>query len=114
MPIGHLFRSFKRDRSNIQKYADNNTEKKLVGDKNSFEGLFWNHKGKIVHKWQHYLPIYEKFLKKYKNEPIKFLEIGVAEGGSLSLWRKYFGANATIFGVDIDPRCSCTTEWMPK
>ncbi len=34
------------------------------------------------------------------------LEIGVAEGGSLTLWRRYFGHDALLFGVDIDPNCS--------
>ena len=80
-------------------------DKPNIVDKDSFEGLFWEHEGTIVHKWHHYLPIYEKFLSKYKNKPVKFLEIGVSQGGSLSLWRKYFGPDATIYGVDIDPQC---------
>ena len=29
----------------------------------------------------------------------------VSRGGSLSLWLKYFGPDAIIYGVDIDPRC---------
>lgn len=33
------------------------------------------------------------------------LEIGVAQGGSLSLWRRYFGPEALLFGIDIDDRC---------
>lgn len=37
--------------------------------------------------------------------PIRLLEIGVAKGGSLEVWKKYFGDNAIIFGIDIDERC---------
>jgi len=34
------------------------------------------------------------------------LEIGVSFGGSLEMWREYFGPEATIFGIDIDPECA--------
>ena len=34
------------------------------------------------------------------------LEIGVAQGGSLALWRKFLGDEAVIFGIDIDPKCA--------
>jgi hypothetical protein len=60
----------------------------------------------LVHKWHHYLPIYDRYFSKFRGEPVRFLEIGVAKGGSLSLWRKYLGQNAVIFGVDIDPDCA--------
>jgi hypothetical protein len=63
--------------------------------------------GRTVCKWDHYLPIYSKILAPYKTRPaIRFLEIGVSEGGSLELWRSYFGLEATIFGIDIEPACA--------
>ncbi|MEP6967851.1 MAG: class I SAM-dependent methyltransferase, partial [Pseudomonadota bacterium] len=34
------------------------------------------------------------------------LEIGVAKGGSLQMWRRYFGPLARIVGLDIDPKCA--------
>lgn len=34
-----------------------------------------------------------------------FLEIGVSQGGSLEMWRNYFGEKAIIYGMDINPRC---------
>lgn len=71
-----------------------------------FEGIFWSNEGPIVHKWHHYLPIYERYFSPYKNLKPRFLEIGVSKGGSLSLWRKYFGPDAIIFGIDIDPSCA--------
>ena len=33
------------------------------------------------------------------------MEFGVSHGGSLQMWKHYFGAGARIVGVDIDPRC---------
>jgi hypothetical protein len=32
-------------------------------------------------------------------------EIGVAEGGSVEMWRRYFGPYAQIVGIDINPDC---------
>ena len=59
-----------------------------------------------VHKWHHYIPIYEKYFEKYRGQEVRFLEIGVAKGGSLRMWREYLGPNAVIFGIDIDQNCS--------
>jgi hypothetical protein len=33
------------------------------------------------------------------------LEIGIYSGGSLDMWREYFGPTAKIYGVDIEPSC---------
>lgn len=33
------------------------------------------------------------------------LEIGVFQGGSLKMWRNYFGPEALIYGIDINPSC---------
>lgn len=59
-----------------------------------------------MHKWHHYLPIYERYFSPYRTLKPRFLEVGVSKGGSLSLWRKYFGPDAVIFGIDIDPSCA--------
>lgn len=61
--------------------------------------------GYRVHKWAHYFEIYEKYFSKFKNKDIKILEIGVAGGGSLQMWKNYFGKNSEIVGIDIDERC---------
>ena len=60
----------------------------------------------IVHKWHHYIPIYEKYFEKYRGQEVRFLEIGVSKGGSLRMWREFLGPNAVIFGIDIDENCS--------
>ena len=50
-----------------------------------------------------FLPIYEKYFLDFKNKNFNFLEIGIDDGGSLKLWRKYF-PNANIVGLDIFPK----------
>lgn len=72
--------------------------------------VFFAHNGRIVNKWIRYLDVYDRYFAPYRNSPVKMLEIGVYKGGSLELWREYFGAKATIFGIDIDPECAnCVT-----
>ena len=52
-----------------------------------------------------YCEKYEKWLPFGRLEPLKILEIGVLNGKSLLTWREFY-PNATIVGVDIDPRCT--------
>jgi hypothetical protein len=58
-----------------------------------------------VHKWHHYFDIYEKHFDRYRNQPIRMLEIGVFRGGSLRMWKQYFHPESIIVGVDIDKSC---------
>lgn len=64
--------------------------------------LFENSK-KYSIKWSSYFQVYEKIFSEYKNKKIKFVEIGVANGGSLFMWQKYFGRKAKIIGIDLNP-----------
>jgi hypothetical protein len=68
--------------------------------------VFFGHRGRVIHKWVHFLEIYERFFAPYRNTSVKMLEIGVFKGGSLEMWREYFGKAATIFGIDINPDCA--------
>jgi len=67
--------------------------------------IFFEHRGRILWKWVHYLEIYDRHFAQYRNTSVKMLEIGVFKGGSLDMWREYFGRSATVFGIDIDPKC---------
>jgi len=62
---------------------------------------FLTNNQRIIHKWTHYFPIYEAHFRRYRNRPLTFVEIGCGEGGSLQLWKCYFGPFAQIVGIDI-------------
>ena len=64
-----------------------------------------NQRRRRVHKWLHYFEIYHRHLERFRGKRIVVVEFGVQFGGSLQMWRKYFGRRALIYGVDIDPRC---------
>lgn len=66
---------------------------------------FMQNKGKVIHKWKHYFPIYERHFGPWVNKTVTILEIGCGSGGSLQMWKRYFGPFATIVGIDIDPKC---------
>ncbi|MCA0274298.1 MAG: class I SAM-dependent methyltransferase [Proteobacteria bacterium] len=81
-----------------------------IRQKYGFDGdllrIFAANKGEVVHKWHHYIPIYDRYFARYRGTPVRFLEIGVSKGGSLRMWREYFGPDAVLFGIDIDPDCA--------
>ncbi len=54
-------------------------------------------------KWSNYFEIYENLFKKFKNKKITLVEVGIGNGGSLFMWRKYFGKKAKIIGVELNP-----------
>ena len=67
---------------------------------------YWlNNTGKKITKWTHYFPVYEKHFKPLTDRPIKILEIGILNGGSLQMWKEYFGENISIVGLDIGSHC---------
>lgn len=68
--------------------------------------LTFGHEGRLVSKWLHYPDVYERHFSRFRGRPIRMLEIGVFQGGSLEIWRDYFGPEATIFGIDINPECA--------
>tara|TARA_B100000902_G_scaffold325201_1_gene319711 strand:+ start:42 stop:863 length:822 start_codon:yes stop_codon:yes gene_type:complete len=54
-------------------------------------------------KWSNYFEIYENILKKYINKKVTLVEIGVGNGGSLFMWKKFLGKKAKIIGVELNP-----------
>lgn len=77
-----------------------------LATRSEIEQMFWDADGPIVHKWLHYLPIYDRYFGPYRGKPVRMLEIGVSKGGSLEMWRKWFGPDLILFGIDIDPDCA--------
>lgn len=60
----------------------------------------------VMDKWLHYLPVYDRFFGPWRGKPVRMMEIGVGGGGSLDIWRDFFGPGATILGIDINPKCA--------
>ena len=56
-----------------------------------------------MHKHTHYFPVYERHFSKFRGQSVTMLEIGVGHGGSLQMWKRYFGPFANIVGIDIRP-----------
>jgi hypothetical protein len=56
-----------------------------------------------MHKWHHYFEFYERHFGPFRHRNPTVLEIGVQDGGSLEMWRAYFGEGARIYGVDSTP-----------
>lgn len=61
--------------------------------------------GRGIFKWRHYFEIYDRHFNRFRGREVNVLEIGVYSGGSLEMWRDYFGAQSHIYGVDIQPKC---------
>ena len=56
-------------------------------------------------KWKKYFSVYEELFSQYKNKKIIFVEIGIANGGSLKIWKNFFGKDSKIIGIDLNEKC---------
>ncbi len=81
-------------------------------DSSDLGRIFFDHDGRLVDKWTHYLPAYDEQFAPYREgfpladgttRPVRILEMGISQGGSLQMWRRYFGPEAVIWGIDINP-----------
>lgn len=51
--------------------------------------------------YHNYTKVYAKYFDAIKDQPLKFMEIGVYQGASVKLWEAYF-PNADLHFIDID------------
>jgi hypothetical protein len=73
---------------------------------NPLRAFFASHKeGPGIWKWDHYFDIYHRHFNRFRGTAVRVLEIGIYSGGSLQMWREYFGPRCQIFGIDIEPAC---------
>jgi hypothetical protein len=72
---------------------------------NELEKHFRENSGRLIHKWQHYFEIYDRHFSRFRGTAVHLVEFGVSHGGSLQMWKEYFGPQARIYGIDINPRC---------
>jgi hypothetical protein len=71
---------------------------------NDLEKYFYNNKGRLIHKWLHYFEVYDNHFRRFRGKEVVIVEIGVFHGGSLQMWKNYFGDKARIYGIDVNPR----------
>ena len=54
-------------------------------------------------KYTSYMKAYKDLMGNLNSPPKVIVEIGIANGGSLELWRRVFGDQVRIIGVDLNP-----------
>jgi 23S rRNA U2552 (ribose-2'-O)-methylase RlmE/FtsJ len=73
---------------------------------NPLTDYFWSRShGPGLLKPLHYFEVYHRHLAKFVGKPVNVVEIGVYSGGSLAMWRHYFGERSRVYGVDIEEGC---------
>ena len=77
---------------------------------NDLEKYFLENTDKLIHKWKHYFEIYDRHFSRYRGSDVHVVEFGVSHGGSLQMWKNYFGDQVTIYGIDINPDCKRLEE----
>jgi hypothetical protein len=76
----------------------------------SVENPLWEYfethrQGRGIFKWTHYFEIYHRHLSKFVGRNPHLVEVGIFSGGSLGMWRHYFGQGCHISGIDIREEC---------
>lgn len=77
---------------------------------NDLEKYFYTNNKRLIHKWTHFFEIYDRHFSRYRNKKPVILEIGVSQGGSLQMWKEYFGPGTHIYGIDVEPQCKSLEE----
>ena len=78
--------------------------------KNLSYKAFYKSKFKSI-KHTTYFEVYDELFSKYRNKKITFVEIGILGGGSLFMWRNFFGPKARIIGIDLNPSAKKWTKY---
>lgn len=60
---------------------------------------------KYTTKWEKYFDVYDNIFERFRNRKITFVEVGVLNGESLQMWKKYFHPDSRIIGIDFNPEC---------
>lgn len=60
-----------------------------------------------------YTQTYHRWLSHAREQRMRFLEIGLYNGGSMRMWRDYL-PNTVLHGIDVDPRTLAYQEEVPN
>jgi hypothetical protein len=85
---------------------DSRPDPRFDGVQNPLWDYFESHRaGQGIWKWTHYFEIYQRHLSKFVGRSPHVVEIGIYSGGSLPMWRPYFGPGCHVSGIDIQEEC---------
>ena len=79
--------------------------------KRFFDG---NQVGPGIWKWEHYFEIYHRHFERFRGKEVHIVEIGVFSGGSLQMWKNYFGPDCVVYGIDIEESCRAYEDEQVK
>jgi hypothetical protein len=86
--------------------ASQEADVSLSSSTNPLWDYLQNHKvGHGIWKWEHYFDIYHRYFSRFIGQEVNVMEVGIYSGGSLEMWRSYFGDKSHIYGVDIEEAC---------
>ena len=94
----------------LREKRDGPRTKKTSSQENPLQAYFEANQGRLINKWMHYFDIYDRHFAPFRGKSINVVEFGVSHGGSLQMWKDYFGPRAHITGVDIMPKCAKFAE----
>jgi hypothetical protein len=83
-------------------------------DSRSIDQLHRTKTDKVSDKWASYLAYYDALFLPLRDAPVRLLEIGVQNGGSLDTWSRYFAAGQLFVGCDIDEKCKALAYVDPR
>jgi len=95
-----------RGQAALGKWPAKVDEEAVAEDTNPLRHFFQERRtGPGIWKWDHYFDIYDRHFRRFRGTDVHVLEIGVYSGGSLDMWRDYFGPGCSMYGVDIEDAC---------
>jgi hypothetical protein len=74
-------------------------------DNNYFRDYMLRTDHLAINKMDRYLDVYHRLRSPWKGKDIRFLDIGIWNGGSIEMWQGYFGAGSELTFLDIEPKC---------
>lgn len=80
----------------------------------SLRELYAQHGGRVSQRWSSYLTTLDRTLSSRRSDPVRMLEIGVQNGGSLEIWARYLPEAEVLVGCDIDAACGALTFDDPR
>ena len=75
-------------------------------NKITIQDIYASHAGYVSDKWDIYLSEYNRLFQTLADSPIRLLEVGIQNGGSLEIWSQFFSNAELIVGCDINKDCA--------